>query len=284
MQKSSLRLIPSVSAVIALLASCCTLGSFGCKTEQSGGSQKLPEAVTTAAQKAPAEKIATLSDFTQSAFCQKYHCVEDRQWQLRNGETNHSFNTDLTEADAEVETDAAGQVSGMGLDLSDRDELTDIDWDSMNAFLTSTDQSLDHGNALEFAKRHVIQPVCYECSVVDARESVRDGDFQVKAGRSGSDEVITLQRLATFRKASELTSLRVGESLFRVGDLADSILPSLKQYELGEPENERIRHTPGWIAVHHLFLVGGAGYDFEFRETRGAGPYRLFLIKDEGRD
>jgi hypothetical protein len=75
--------------------------------------------------------------------------------------------------------------------------------------------------------------------------------------------------------------LQIGDSLIKVGDLADDAMPVLLPYKVGAPEIKRDPDTPDSLAVRHFYRIDGKAFSVELRRREKSSPYRVYKIDSE---
>ena len=229
----------------------------------------------------PPNKVRTQTDFEDSEFCRRYNCKESNHWELRNGEMNYSYKTSLHNVSPEIQTNAASIVTGIGLGFYERMRLSGEDFDVISTLTRSIDHTGKHNKTMSFIEDHVETKVCDTCSVMNSGQYATDGDFRIRAGKA-MNEVVSFQRLSTYRQPSTLKSLGVGTSVVRVGDLADDIVPIMATHEVLHPLDEKVSGKPTLSAVRRFYRINGNAYSLEFRRRGDSGAYTVFSIRDEG--
>jgi hypothetical protein len=134
---------------------------------------------------APTSRVlSTLTDFEHSEFCQRYACREDSQSVVRNGDTNHSYHTNLEDVGIEVEDNSSRQppLTGFGIMFFNRERLSSQDFEVINTLVRSTDQSANHAKTTAYIAKNVETDIsCRTCEMFDSPNFVSDGDFHVWA-------------------------------------------------------------------------------------------------------
>lgn len=138
----------------------------------------------------PSKQITTHSDFDHSEFCRQFHCEEKDSWPLQNGDTNHTYNTNVDSLSVEVNTKGE-LVTGLGLMFLERSELSGPEFAVVESLLRSIDQTQQHGAALSFIKQNVEKPV----PQIRKAQFTTDGDFRIWAGRVGPEQGVAFERV-----------------------------------------------------------------------------------------
>jgi hypothetical protein len=77
--------------------------------------------------------------------------------------------------------------------------------------------------------------------------------------------------------AQDDEELQIGDSIIRVGDLADDVMPKLSPYKVGTASSADPAN-PSSLAVKHFYRISEKAYTVEFRRRDDPGPYRVFAI------
>jgi hypothetical protein len=148
------------------------------ETQPSSHETGLPRAASEISHTRSAS-IATLQDFADSEFCERYSCKETQSWALKPRGVNHIFGTKIrTPSDhnleVEVQTDE-DTVSGLGLMFFEKDRLDSDDFKIIESLLRSTAQSRNHGRTMSFVHENIEQSAFQ----IKEGRSVIDGEFRV---------------------------------------------------------------------------------------------------------
>jgi len=176
------------------------LGLIGCPASSPESTQDQPEDKTATSEESTGvqedsqtpgpERIESLTDFTNSDFFQKYNCLKRDTYELSNGNTNHPFYVDVHLLD--VQTEPGNQkIVGMGFMFFERRILTDSDFAMITDLLTSLDQTSNHDATISFIKANVENSV----SQIIQAESIDDGNFRIWAGKVGTEQTLSFERL-----------------------------------------------------------------------------------------
>lgn len=135
-------------------------------------------------------QMKTILDFRQSQFCQEYKCSERDSWQLRDGDTNHTYNTNVSTVAVEAQTKGE-TVTGLGIMFYDTAKLSDSDYEIIKSLVDSLDRSVDHEQTMSYIRQNI------ENSVSQIREanSAEDSGFRIWAGKVGSEQTLSLERI-----------------------------------------------------------------------------------------
>lgn len=138
--------------------------------------------------------LNTVPDFEHSEFCRRYACREDRHWIVRNGDTNHSYDTNLEGVDVEVQDNPSRQppLTGLGISFNYREDerLSPQDFEVIETLVRCTDQSSDHAKTMDYIRKNIeIDINCRTCSMFDSSNFVTDGDFHVWAKKVDQQQV-----------------------------------------------------------------------------------------------
>jgi hypothetical protein len=121
--------------------------------------------------------------------------------------------------------------------------------------------------------------LCLVVGAIGAITTVSCGGTNPTVQRSsGSDEVGSAASAASSRDKQNLSTLRVGAAVVKIGDLADDIFPIVNSYKASAPQTHPDPTNPDSLAVTHTYVIDGATYGLEFRRREDPGPYRLFAI------
>lgn len=147
------------------------------------------------------QEIKTVSDFDHSEFCERYHCKlkSDSYASHFKGRTYTEYSYDTTVDQLTVHVTAEGQIVAMcALAFSGRERLSSGEFAIISTLLRSTDQRLEHEKARIFVKQNVENTICSKCSMFDAPNYLVDGQFLIRAGKRGSDQVVHFRRVGMF--------------------------------------------------------------------------------------
>jgi hypothetical protein len=204
-------MIPCSKVVVVVLA--FAIGALlGCDSTKTPPAAEpvAQQNATTKQQRAelpPSKQINTESDFESSEFCRQYHCKESGHWDVQNGKMNHTYETTTNHVSVEVQTAAGNSVTGFGLMFSERDRLSDEDLSAIGTLTRSVDQSVGHDKTISFIKGNVEVKVCSTCQVDQSAKSIKDGNFRIWAGKSGTDQVVSFKRVEPKKEEAIYTAL-----------------------------------------------------------------------------
>jgi hypothetical protein len=183
----------SFGAVVLTFAACDSRTSAN-----NNGLGVRPTGIEQPSLKVPLTKeIKTVSDFDHSEFCEQYQCRQNGSYVSHfKGKTYTEFNYDTSVDHLSVNVTAEGQLVAMcGLMFSERERLSSDEFAIINTLLRSTDQRFQHEKARSFVKQNVEHPICSKCRIFEAPKYVADGQFRIRAGKSGPDQVVNLKRI-----------------------------------------------------------------------------------------
>lgn len=200
MHKIVQKLRPQLSSGYAALAAVAfTLVFGGCQqkpvskvdsqaTTPAGQHEQLPTST-----KGQPQTLTTVTDFERSAFCVKYDCKQRDTWSLQDGSTNHSYHVSVPHVIIELQ-DANNRVSGFGLIFYERERLSDDDLQFVASLFQSADTTISINDIMTFVRTNVETAVCSSCSVPSDGRAKRYGNFEVRVGKSGLEQVIAIRR------------------------------------------------------------------------------------------
>ncbi len=172
----------------------------------------------------PSKEIKSQADFEQSEFCRQYRCKEGDHGVLQDGAVNHIYRTSLNHVGVELQTKAISDpvVTGFDLMFYEREQLSDEDFQIINALVRSEDQTANHDKTIAFIRGNIERAVCSTCQVDQSAKSTRDGNFRIWAGKSGSEQIVSFKPVSSDQDAkySGLEKLSDEDLLNR----ADSLL------------------------------------------------------------
>ena len=136
------------------------------------------------------EEITVLDDFQSSDFFQKYQCKETQSWPLKEGGTNHSYQTTLGDSIAfEVSTEG-DSIKSLGLTFYDNDALTKNNFEVIETLLRSINKIDGDDATLSFIRQYIDR----NFSQIYEAPSIKYGSFQIWAGKV-LQETISIKRI-----------------------------------------------------------------------------------------
>jgi hypothetical protein len=188
-------------ALLTLLLGALVFTFASCDSGSSVATKTPPDVRATGNQepaKVPrSQEIKTVSDFEHSEFCQRYHCKQSGSYVSHfKDRTLTEYNYDTTVDHLTVNVTAEGPLVAMcGLTFYERERLSDGEFAVISTLSRSTNQHLQHDKTRTFVKQNVEHPICSTCRVYDSPKYVVDGQFRIRTGKSGSQQVVNFKRV-----------------------------------------------------------------------------------------
>ena len=146
-------------------------------------------------------QIQVLADFEMSKFCKAWECVPGRSWQLRDLDgnkfvrvpvgRNHTYDfPKATHVFVEISVSLKGRVFHAGINIYRRSRLGAPEYELIEDLLGSLDSARARDATMAFIRAHVHSAI----HQIDEAPAGRFGEYTIKAGTVGHEQIIRLER------------------------------------------------------------------------------------------